>query len=243
MLMKRRSLPSSPLIWVPRAGNVWSISAIRAGRFCAAESNCLRPSVWRVKAAGRVTLIAMRTSNGSQFGLGSTIQLPQIGIEVSQAGANGALFPIVSGQRVSRFKTVASDAGNSEFIGGDPSVSIETGRDRSGNASGGFREDAFSLCKLLHTGYEFYIGDIFSPASRSSNHLRGGWAIGRVADRKGTSDSVGPLGFNEVIAQLHGLRDGRTAGSLGAKEANMLLFYKTKVDQFLEGLADLADER
>src|SRR5665213_2963880 len=125
MLMKRRSLPSSPLIWVPRAGNVWSISAIRAGRLCAAESNCLRPSVWRVKAAGRDTLIGMNTSDGGQFQFGGAVQLPQIGIEVSQAGANSALFRVMSGQRIRCFKTVASDAGNRQLVGRDTSLSIK----------------------------------------------------------------------------------------------------------------------
>jgi hypothetical protein len=62
MLMKRRSLPDSSLIWVESAGNFWSISAISAGRSAALLVSCFWPSVWRMKAVGRMILIEMAYS-------------------------------------------------------------------------------------------------------------------------------------------------------------------------------------
>src|SRR6185312_8443931 len=182
MLIKRRSLPSSPLIWVPRAGNVWSISAIRPGRFCAAESNCLRPSVWRVKAAGRVTLIAMIASCNCQFRFCDTVELAQVGIEVSQARANGTLFPVVSGQCVSGFKAVAGDARNGKFVGRDATAGIETSRYGSGDAARSLGEDALRFGQFLNAGDKFDVGDIFSPTAGGADHLRCGGAVRWIAD-------------------------------------------------------------
>src|SRR5258708_38533330 len=68
MLMKRRSLPSSPLIWVASAGKVWSMSVRRLGRFWAAELNCLRPSVWRGEGGGGGGLIAVVLVLGPGWG-------------------------------------------------------------------------------------------------------------------------------------------------------------------------------
>jgi hypothetical protein len=62
MLMKRRSLPDSSLIWVESAGKAVSISAIRPGRLAASLVSCFCPSVWRMKAVGRMILMLMASS-------------------------------------------------------------------------------------------------------------------------------------------------------------------------------------
>src|ERR1700736_6529296 len=117
MLMKRRSLPSSSLIWVASAGKVWSMSARRPGRFSASELNCLRPSVWRVKAVGSRTLMDMNISCGGQFGFSGTIQLSQGGVEVCQPRANTAFVLLTAGEGGGCLDSVAGDAGNGEFVG------------------------------------------------------------------------------------------------------------------------------
>jgi hypothetical protein len=62
MLMKRRSLPDSSLIWVESAGKFWSMSAMRPGRLAASLVSCFWPSVWRMKAVGRMILMEMACS-------------------------------------------------------------------------------------------------------------------------------------------------------------------------------------
>src|SRR6185312_10415601 len=174
MLMKRRSFPSSSLICVASAGKVWSMSARRPGRFSAAESNCLRPSVWRVKAAGSTTLMGMNVSCGGQLGFGNAVQLSQVGVEVGQPRANSAFFRVTAGECVGCLEAVAGDAGDGEFIGRDAAVGVEARGNGSGDAAGGFGEDAFGLGKLLHAGDDLDIGDIFRPAAGITDHLGGG---------------------------------------------------------------------
>ena len=73
--------------------------------------------------------------------------------------------------------------------------------------------------------------------------LRGGGAVGRVADGERARDGVGALRLDVVRALLDGVRDGRAAGGLRAEEADGLVFDQAKRDQLVEGLADLADQR
>src|SRR5260221_596203 len=96
MLMKRRSLPFSSLICVLSAGKDWSISASRPGRFSAAESKFLRPSVWRVKAAGRNTLTDMCDSSGYEFGFNfrGAVEFAQVCVEIGEAGTHGACIDV-----------------------------------------------------------------------------------------------------------------------------------------------------
>ena len=52
----------------------------------------MRPSVWRVKAVGRVTLIDMHLfgSCGGEFGFASAVELAEVSVEVGKARADGA---------------------------------------------------------------------------------------------------------------------------------------------------------
>src|SRR5882757_10721953 len=136
MLMKRRSLPPSSLICVLRAGKLWSMSAIRPGRFSAAESNCLRPSVWRTKAVGSTTLIliGMRPSCGHQLWFGGAIELAQILIEVGETRTYGALRLVLVAEGVRCFEAVAGDADNGRLVRRDAAVSVKSGGDGGGDA-------------------------------------------------------------------------------------------------------------
>ena len=51
------------------------------------------------------------------------------------------------------------------------------------------------------------------------------------------------LRLDVVSALLDRVRDGRAAGGLRAEEADRLVFDQAEVDELVEGLADLADER
>ena len=120
---------------------------------------------------------------------------------------------------------------------------IEAGGDGGGDAAGGLGEDAFGLGELLHAGDDLDVGDILGPAAGLADHLGGGGAVGRVADGERAGDGVGALRLDVVSSLLDGDGDGRAAGGLGSEEADGLVFDEAEVDELLEGLADLADER
>src|SRR5215469_6953877 len=152
MLMKRRSFPSSPLICVASAGKVWAISASRPGRFSAAESNCFLPAVWRVKAVGSVTLIAMDlvSSCCSKLRFSNPVELAKIRVKISQSRTNGALLLIVSCKCIGRLEAVSGDAAYGDLVRRDAPVRVEPCCYGSRDASSRLSEDAFGLGQFLN---------------------------------------------------------------------------------------------
>jgi hypothetical protein len=76
-----------------------------------------------------------------------------------------------------------------------------------------------------------------------TDHLGGCGAVGGVADGERAGDGVGALRRDVLSSPLYGGGDGRAAGGLGSEEADRLVFDQAEVDELLEGLADLANER
>ena len=84
------------------------------------------------------------------------------------------------------------------LVGRDAAVGVEAGGDGGGDAAGGLGEDAFGLGEFLDAGDDLDVGDIFGPAAGVADHLRGGGAVGRVADGERAGDGVGPLRLDDV---------------------------------------------
>src|ERR1700737_4838101 len=98
------------------------MSARSAGRFAAAESKFLRPSVWRGKAVGRNTLTDICDSSDYKFGFGfrcgfgfgCSVEFAEVSIEVGEARAYCARIDmkIAVGECVGSLEAVSSDDGN-----------------------------------------------------------------------------------------------------------------------------------
>ncbi len=129
------------------------------------------------------------------------------------------------------------------WSGDDAAVGVEARGDRGSDAACGFGEDAFSLGEFLDAGDDLYVGDVFCPATAAADHLCCGGAVGWIADGERAGDGVGALGLDVVGTVFDGDRDGRAACGLGTEEADWLFFDEAEVDEFVEGLANFADER
>src|ERR1700722_14370775 len=122
-------------------------------------------------------------------------------------------------------------------------MSIKARSNRRSDATSGLREDALRLGQFLHTGDDLDIGDVLGPSTTITNHLRCRWSICRITNSERTSNSVGTLRFDVVGSLLDGGRNRRAASSLSPKEAYRLIFHKAEINQFLEGLTDLTNQR
>src|SRR5260370_19526441 len=95
----------------------------------------------------------------------------------------------------------------------------------------------------MQSGDDLNLGDFQSPSAAVADHLRSGGSVGGIADGERTGNRIRALRLDVVSSLLHGRRDGGASGSLRAEEAHGLVLDQTKVDEFLEGLADLANQR
>src|SRR5258708_23839320 len=178
-----------------------------------------------------------------EFGFCEAVEFAEVGVEVGETRTDGALLLVVAGEGVGGLEAVAGDAGYGDLILPDAAVGVEARGDCGGDAAGGLGEDAFGFGEFLDAGDDFYVGDVFGPASGIKDHTRGCGAVVGIADGEGAGDGVGALGNDVVSSLLDGGGDGRAAGGLGSEEADGFFFDEAEVDEFVEGFTNFADER